>query len=168
MIQRIFLRNAVEQVLHVQGNYRGGILEMAMVFDCNLPLDTVKPLAQETVSALKQQGEIFRNVRLNTIQWKADGVLEKAVTAMPFIQTGSFFSEYEQRMEKKRAELLLEQLKKFYARSKLILILTDGNYRIEDEKLLQESLKPFLGKKIVFLYADTEANTVEISRALKN
>lgn len=164
MLQRIFLRNAVEQVLHVQGNYRGGILEIAMVFDCSLPQQTVKNLAQETVTALKQQGEIFRNVRLNTILWKSDTELQKEITAMPFVQTGAFFAGYEQYSQEKRLELLTAQLKKFYARSKLILILTDGNYRIEDEAQLQESMKPFLAKKLVFLKVDSEQNTVEISR----
>lgn len=153
MLQKILFRNAVERVLHVKGNYRGGILEMAMVFDCNLSKETVKPLAQEAVAALRQQGEVFRNVRLNTIVWESDLEIKKEVSAMAFLQTGAFFDAYEQKMQCKRTELLMEQLKKFYARSKLIIMITDGQNRIEDEELFVQSMKPFLEKKLVMVDA---------------
>ena len=35
-IQEIQLRNQVQRVLHVPGNYNGGPLEMAVVFDTSL------------------------------------------------------------------------------------------------------------------------------------
>ena len=41
-------------------------------------------------------------------------------------------------------------LKKFQARSKLIIVVSDGNYRIEDEKTVQENLSPFLRRKMIY------------------
>ena len=61
---RIQLKNAVEHVLHVQGNYTGGILEMAIVIDRNLPKEEAAQRAKDLVQILKSQNEIFRNVRL--------------------------------------------------------------------------------------------------------
>ena len=62
MLQKIQLRTAVEQVLHIPGNYRGGILEMAIVFDCNLSKQTAMETAKELVNALKQQNELEINI----------------------------------------------------------------------------------------------------------
>ena len=36
MIQLLKMKQGVERILHVPGNYKGGILEMALVIDCNL------------------------------------------------------------------------------------------------------------------------------------
>lgn len=33
-VQNLQLHNQIERVLHVPGNYRGGILEMTVVIDC--------------------------------------------------------------------------------------------------------------------------------------
>lgn len=43
------------------------------------------------------------------------------------------------------------QLKKFYARSKLIIIFSEGKNKIEEKERFRESLKPFLEKKTVFI-----------------
>lgn len=162
MISKILLRNAVEQVLHVPGNYRGGILEMAFVLDCSLEKETVKELAGELAGALKQQSEVFRNVRLNVLQWRSDTEFVGETAAMPLVQMGTYFDSYRSRAQQKHLEFLTEHLKKFYARSKLILVLTDGAYRTGDEKRLSESLKPFLEKKLIFLTAADGA--VKISK----
>ena len=42
LLFKMNLNNAVERVLHVPGNYSGGILEMTLVTDCALPLDYVR------------------------------------------------------------------------------------------------------------------------------
>ena len=164
MLPRIQLRNAVEQVLHVPGNYRGGILEMAIVFDCNLSKQTATEAAKELVTALKQQNELFRNVRLNTIRWQSDSELLKEITPMAYLQMGTFFEEYRQFCEEKTLEILTGQLKKFYARSKLIIVLTDGKFAVRETTELEESLKPFLRKKLIFVKINEESGEMQIER----
>lgn len=164
MLQKIQLRNAVEQVLHVPGNYRGGVLEMAIVFDCNLSKQTATETAKELVNALKQQNELFRNVRLNTIQWRSDHELRKEITPMAHLQLGTFFESYQQKNEDKALEILTGQLKKFYARSKLIIVLTDGKFSVRESAELEESLKPFLGKKLIFVKINEESCETQIER----
>lgn len=164
MLQKIQLRNAVEQVLHIPGNYRGGILEMAIVFDCNLSKQTAMETAKELVNALKQQNELFRNVRLNTIQWRSDSEVLKEITPMAHLQLGTYFEGYQQTDEEKALEILTGQLKKFYARSKLIIVLTDGKFAIREAAELEESLKPFLRKKLIFVKINEESGESQIER----
>lgn len=164
MLQKMKLRSAVEQVLHVPGNYRGGILEMAIVFDCNIEKQTAVETAKELVTALKQQSEVFRNVRLNTIQWRSDSEMIKEITPMAYLQTGTYFEGYEQTAEEKALEILTEQLKKFYARSKLIIVLTDGKAVVREQGKMEESLKPFLGKKLIFIKINKENGEIHIER----
>lgn len=162
MLSKIQLRNAVERVLHVKGNYRGGILEAAVCFDCALPKEIAEETAKELVTALKQQSELFRNVRLNTIQWRSDSELVKDVTPMAYLQTGAYFEGYAQMQEEKALENLTEQLKKFYARSKLIFLLTDGTFTVRDPAKLEEARKPFLEKKLICIKLSEEGNGAEI------
>lgn len=164
MLQKIQLRNAVEQVLHIPGNYRGGILEMAIVFDCNLSEQTAMETAKELVNALKQQNELFRNVHLNTIRWRSDSELLKEITPMAHLQLGTYFGGYQQTDEEKTLEILTGQLKKFYARSKLIIALTDGKFAIRESAELEESLKPFLRKKLIFVKINEESGETQIER----
>ena len=164
MLQKIQLRTAVEQVLHIPGNYRGGILEMAIVFDCNLSKQTAMETAKELVNALKQQNELFRNVRLNTIRWRSDSELLKEITPMAHLQLGTYFEGYQQTGEEKALEILTGQLKKFYARSKLIIALTDGKYTVQEPEILEESLKPFLGKKLILVKVDEESGKTCVFR----
>ena len=168
MLQKMKLRSAVEQVLHAPGNYRGGILEMAIVFDCNISKKTAMETAKELVTTLKQQSEVFRNVRLNTIQWRSDGEMIKEITPMVYLQTGKYFEGYERNQEEKRLEILTEQLKKFYARSKLIIVLTDDKFRVREQVALEESFKPFLKKKLIFIKLDEEIRVVEIERCVNS
>lgn len=164
-VQKLQLKNMVEQVLHVPGNYRGGILEMAMVFDCSLEKEMLESLAGETAGALKRQGEIFRNVRLNTILWKSDEELFMEVTPLPYLMMGTYFQKYEHCPKRKTLEKMTNRLKLFQARSKLIFIFTDGNYVIGNHKALEQSLQPFLGRKLI--YAVCRDGRVEYSRQHK-
>ena len=54
-------------------------------------------------------------------------------------------------MKNKRIDPLFANLKLFQARSKLILLLSDGQFFVEDEEQCMESLKPFLGRKMLLL-----------------
>ena len=168
MLQKMKLRSVVEQVLHVPGNYRGGILEMAIVFDCNIEKQTAIKISKEMVAALKQQSEVFRNVRLNTIQWRSASEMIKEITPMAYLQTGTYFDGYEQIREEKALEVLTEQLKKFYARSKLIIVLTDGKIMVREQGKLEKSLKPFLVKKLIYIKINKEKDEIQIERWWKN
>lgn len=150
-VMKLKCMNLVEQVLHVPGNYSGGILEMAIVFDGSLEKETVRGLTGDLIKALKSHSQVFRNVRLNTIIWKGSETLIKEVTPMPVLQMGRFFDSWETIKDEKSFDELARQLKLFYARSKLILVLTAGDFVISDEAATDRSMKPFLEKKIIFI-----------------
>lgn len=84
-----------EQVLHVPGNYQGNILEMAMVFDGCLPPKWLAETAGGLIGILRGRSEIFRNVRLNTLYWKAEGEIQKEITPMSVLQLGRYFEDKE-------------------------------------------------------------------------
>lgn len=151
LIERKQFKNAVERVLHVQGNYMGGILEMAVVIDRNLSKENAAERAAELAGLLKSQSEIFRNVRLNTILWQGDEVFTGQVTPLALLQMGRFFDNYESICTCKSWDGLLALLKKFYARSKLILVLSDAEFSVTDKETAKESLQPFLHKKLILL-----------------
>lgn len=162
-IERMQIKNAVERVLHVPGNYNGGILEMAMVFDGNLVGEVVKQLGKDITALLKSHSEIFRNVRLNGIRWMSDEEMINEVTSLPHLQMGRYFETYEHRNDEKHMEILAAYLKKFYARSKIIILFTDGNSRIEDLALYKESMHPFLYRKLIVVECCVE-NAVGTNR----
>lgn len=161
LIERKQFKNAVERVLHTQGNYMGGILEMAVVIDMNLPKETAAKRAAELAGLLKSQSEIFRNVRLNTVLWQGDEGFTGQVTPLALLQMGSFLDDYESVSTLKSWDGLLALLKKFYARSKLILVLSDADFTVKEKETAKESLQPFLHKKLILLsgtaiYSGTE------------
>ena len=151
MIQLMKMKQSVERILHVPGNYKGGILEMALIIDCNLSKDTAQTSVQTIIKALKSHSEVFRNVRLNVIWWKTDEQIVTEVTPMSVMQMGTPFETYEKCAAQKRIDQLFANLKIFQARSKLILLLSDGDFSIENEEGCMESLKPFLGRKMLLL-----------------
>jgi hypothetical protein len=151
MIQLLKMKQGVERILHVPGNYKGGILEMALVIDCNLDKQTAKERVQAMVKALKSHSETFRNVRLNVIWWKTDEEIVTEVMPMAVLQIGTPFESYEKMAAQKRIDGLFANLKLFQARSKLILLLSDGEFGIEQEENCMESLKPFLGRKMLLM-----------------
>lgn len=158
-VERMQIKNAVERVLHVPGNFSGGTLEMAMAFDCNLPKEYIQQMGKDIAALLKSHSEVFRNVRVNGIRWEEDEVFIKELTSLPHLQMGRYFDEYECVKHCKRLELLTAQLKKFYARSKIILLFTDGNYRIEDAALYKESIHPFLYRKLIVVQCAGQQET---------
>ena len=91
--KKMQLKREVERVLHVKGNFKGGILEMAIVFDAALPLEEAKELAKEIAQILKTIDEIFKNVRLNVIYAKTNRDLETTVTSLSILQLGTYFSD---------------------------------------------------------------------------
>ena len=157
-VQKLQLRNEVQRVLHVPGNYTGGILEMAIIIDHCLTKEQVKETVKEIVQTLKQTDQVFRNVRLNVIDWYSDDHFEKNVKGMPMLMMDSYYEDYQQQEDgEKHLEILAAQLKKFYARSKLILLISNHNYQIEDEVMLHTEMKPFLHRKLILI----EENGIE-------
>ncbi|MCI8925429.1 MAG: hypothetical protein HFI45_15785 [Lachnospiraceae bacterium] len=154
LLVKMNLKNAVERVLHVPGNYTGGVLEMTLVVDCGLPDQYVRDFAGEIAGILRMHSEVFRNVRMNLLLWKSDREMENKVIPLSFLQTSGCFEDYRQRRENKKLEQLAAQLKSFHARSKLILVLIDQEFFIEDEQALIQNMKPFLGKKSLFFLKD--------------
>ena len=151
MIQLLKMKQGVERILHVPGNYKGGILEMALIVDCSLEKEDAKNCVQTMIKALKSHSETFRNVRLNVVWWKSDENIVTEVTPMTVLQMGTPFEAYEQSCEKKHIDVLFRNLKMFQARSKLILLLSDGRFTIVSEEECMGSLKPFLGRKMLLL-----------------
>jgi len=163
MIQLLKIKQGVERILHVPGNYRGGILEMAMVIDCNLGKESAMESAKVILKTLKSHSETFRNVRFNVIWWKSDEEIITEVIPMPVMQLGTPFEKYKQKNVLKKIDCLLEKLKLFQARSKVILVLSDGKFSLRDEERCMENLKPFLGRKMLFLLEHTSAQLETLS-----
>lgn len=59
-------------------------------------------------------------------------------------------------------------MKLFYARSKVILLLTDGNYIVKDEKAVSEALNPFLKRKLVLIERGEKEENAEKLKELRN
>ncbi|MDO4303203.1 MAG: hypothetical protein Q4D94_04755 [Bacillota bacterium] len=154
VIEKKDLNNAVERVLHVKGNYTGGILEMTLVIDAGLPREYVASMAADIASTLRAHSEVFRNVRLNLLLFKSDWELENKVIPFSFLQMGSCFEDYRQVLGERSLDALTAALKLFHARSKLILVLSRERFSIRDEEAVAQNMKPFLGKKSLFLFMD--------------
>ena len=150
IIMKQKVRQEVERVLHVPGNFTKDILEMALVIDCSLSTEEAGESIRELLGTLKKQSEVFRNVRLNAVKWLDDGHIENQVTSAAVMQLGRYFEDYKQNICVKSMVKLTGYLKKFQARSKLIIVVSDGNYKIEDEKTVQENLSPFLRRKMIY------------------
>ena len=155
-IQLLQIKNAIKRVLYVPGNYTGGILEMAIVADYAIPKEELAENIKQIANALKRQDETFRNVRLNLIKWVSDRCIIKEVSSLTVLQMGRGLEEYEkyadlEEKSEKTVDELFRQLKLFYARSKVILVITGGDYKIAEESAVKACLQPFLGRKMVFV-----------------
>lgn len=153
-LTKMSLKNGVERVLHVPGNYTGGILEMTLVVDCSLPETYVRELASDIAGTLRMHSEVFRNVRMNLLLWRSDGEMENKVIPISFLQTSGCFAGYREEKQIKRLEMLAGKLKLFHARSKLILVVADQKVCVEDWQTLSQNMKPFLEKKSLFFLKD--------------
>ena len=163
-VERMQFKNKVQMVLHAPGGpladaAHGGpksgtgspVLEMTLIFDCSLSKEEASLAGKEIITVLKQTHEIFRNVRLNAVRWISDEQCRREVTAAPILQMGRYFADYEQDIQCKRLEELTAYLKKYDARSRLLILVTDGEYIIEDKELLNKQLNPFLYRKLLLL-----------------
>ena len=159
-------KNTVERILHVRGNYNGGILEMAVVLDHNVEREIVQELVPELFRTLKMHSEVFRNVRLNVVQWESDEVITNQVTPMSMAGLSSFYKEYQCQQTQKDWMKLIAYLKMFQARSKLIILITtssDSYDEVDKEQnsgslpeRLKIAMQPFLDKKLMQVIVDKE------------
>ena len=149
-------KNTVERILHVPGNYAGGILEMTVVIDGALEREKVSTYVPELLGSLKRHSEVFRNVRLNVVEWKSDEQITTEVRPMSVVMCQSFFSEYEKCDAKKHLEKLVAYLKLYHARAKLIILVTDGRYLVECEEEVELAMRPFLDKKLMQIVLDKD------------
>lgn len=179
-VQKLKIKNTIMRMLHApggpywnEGGRNGGAsrqagssgqmpvskkqtppLEMTLIFDCAMDTDTARSKGSELSAVLKTADEIFRNVRVNAVQWKSDEDISQEVTALPMLLMGRYFDSYEQKKSEKRLEVLMDYLKKFHARSRLLILLTEGEYQIADEAQLLANIKPFLYRKLLILNKD--------------
>lgn len=143
------IKDQIQRILHAPGNYTGGILEFAIVLDYHADKQSLMRFASELVKILKSTDKIFLNARLNLIKWIKDEKIIKEVSAMGILQMGRCFEDYEQGDADKIYDILTGQLKKFYARSKLIILVTDNSFVIKDLQAVNENLNPFLHRKLM-------------------
>lgn len=139
----------VDAILHVPGNYRGGNLEMTIVIDTSLERTDFGETVAAVARALKRGNEIFRNVRLNLVLWGKEMTVD--VVPMAMLMTGGAFRDYQCCPLKKRYEELFAYLKKFHARSKVVLVFTDGQNEVSDMQAAREALTPFLKSKLLLV-----------------
>lgn len=184
-VKNLQLHNQIERVLHVQGNYRGGILEMAIVVDRTYEKEAIRTLCADLITSCKKQSDVFRNIRLNMVLWGRKEIRTETAAAA-YVQMGTFFDAYEaeeatlpgaagqkQGARREKAELeesqsvteILEYLKKFHARSKLILLLTPDRekfYHVPDVERLRQALSPFLKQKLILVYPEEMESGIKL------
>lgn len=141
--------NKVEMILHSPCNLPNKMLEMTVVLDQNLSLDTVKEIVPDLLKTLKRHSEVFANVRLNMVRWLDDNCINNQVVPMSMAMISSHYDDYVKHITVKRYDKLMEKLKLFHARSKLIIVVTDEKYDIGDEEELRKIMQPFLYRKVM-------------------
>lgn len=148
------LNQMVERILHVPGNFSGGILEMTIIFDKKMDQETARNLGKSIALGLKKHSEVFRNVRLNVVQWGTDDEISNEVLPLMQLTMESFYEKWKwnQGASDKHLSGLAEYLKLFHARSKVVLLITGENFiyreNEEDAARLKKAMEPFLGKKL--------------------
>lgn len=144
-------KDTVERILHVPGNYRGGILEMAVIVDSRMQKEEVREILPQLLKALKQHGRIFQNVRFNYILWHGQK-LQTKVCPMMQAMTDGFYQEYEKaEAEDKDFGQLIDKLKLFQARAKLVILLTGEKEPFWKDEDIQKRMQPFLDKKMMII-----------------
>lgn len=173
-VEKLRFKNAALLVLHAPGGplcaqngnalrgnadmpgHPGGKkpLEMTLVFDSVLTEGEARAAGADIISALKGADEIFRNVRCNVVWWRSDDEIIHEVAAAPMIQMGRCFDGWKERQGEKRVELLFADLKKFEARSRLLVVAAGQGYVTGDQELQRAALNPFLYRRLLFLEKD--------------
>ena len=149
--------NDVEHVLHVPGNLAGSHLsEMAVILDYKLSLEQLKSISADMAAVLKRKGDVFRNIRLNVVKWISDEQIITQNVPLSLLGIGRGFEDYDKmsHTSDKNIEVLAGRLKLFHARSKLMILISDGRWQVKSQEELQQNLQPFLHKKWIWLDAN--------------
>lgn len=153
-VQMKLFMNDVERVLHAPGNLQGGkLVEMAVVLDYKLPPEQLAGISRDIVSALKKKGDLFQNVRLNVVKWITDEQIVTEVLPLSMLGIGRGFEDYgnKSHTEDKAIEVLAGQLKLFHARSRLVILVSDGQWQVHNQEVWKSNLQPFLHKKWIWV-----------------
>lgn len=153
-----------DAILHIPGNYRGGNLEMTIVIDTSLELKSFTEAVAAVVRSLKRESEIFRNVRLDLVFWGRETRMQ--VTSMAMLLTGGAYDGYKCDPHKKYYEELFAYLKKFHARSKVILVFVDDQNEVFDREAAREALSPFLKNKLLLISEQIVSGTEFMLRCM--
>ena len=153
-----------DAILHIPGNYRGGNLEMTFVTDTSLELKSFTEAVAAVVRSLKRESEIFRNVRLDLVFWGRETRMQ--VTSMAMLLTGGAYDGYKCDPHKKYYEELFAYLKKFHARSKVILVFADEQNEVFDREAAREALSPFLKNKLLLISEQIVSGTEFMLRCM--
>lgn len=156
-LEALQIAKKVDAILHVPGNYRGGNLEMTIVIDTSLQREEFQDAVAGVVRALKRSNEIFRNVRLNLVIWGPE--ISTEVVPMAMLMTDGAFSEYVCSPCKKCYEKLFDYLKRFHARSKVVLVFAAEGNEIKDRQAAKEALSPFLKNKLLVISGQVISGT---------
>lgn len=151
--------NKVEMILHSPCNIPSKMFEMTVVLDRNLAKDVAMEIVPHLLKVLKRHSEVFANVRLNMVKWESDEIIDNEIIPMSMAMISSCYTEYEQVETIKSYQTLMQNLKLFHARSKLIIVVTDGNYETGDETELKKLMQPFLYRKVMNVVV---TDTIEI------
>lgn len=141
--------NKVEMILHSPCNIPNKMFEMTVVLDHNLSKDEVKETVPHLLKTLKRHSDVFANVRLNVVRWVDDENISNKVMPMSMAMISSQYEDYESKQVAKSYQKLMQNLKLFHARSKLVIVVTDGKYEIDDEEELRKIMQPFLYRKVM-------------------
>lgn len=141
--------NKVEMILHSPCNIPNKTFEMTVVLDQNLSKDVVVEAVPHLLKVLKRHSDVFSNVRLNMVKWEADGKIDNQIIPMSMAMISSHYTDYAQKICVKSYLHLMQNLKLFHARSKLIIVVTDGTYEKGDEAELKKLMQPFLYRKVM-------------------
>lgn len=148
-------KQQIEYIMHVRGNVTKELTEMAVIVDCSMPEEKARDSVKWIAATLKRMGESFNNVRLNLVQWRTDGNIECIAEPLIAATFARGLEDYCRIEEEKHLEPLLEYLRKFQARSKIVILVTEGKYGIQDKEEAVKLLFPFLGKKML-IFSDKE------------
>lgn len=141
--------NKVEMILHSPCNIPSKMFEMTLVLDKNLSKEVVVEIVPHLLKILKRHSEVFSNVRLNMVNWIDDCHIENQIIPMAMAMLSSRYDEYDKKATVKSYQGLMQNLKLFHARSKLIIVVTDGRYDVGDEEELRKIMQPFLYRKVM-------------------
>lgn len=142
---------------------------MAVVIDCQTANSATGEIIKDYLATLKKHSEIFSNVRMNLVLWESKEQITTIVSSMAMLQIGRGIPDFTDATNtvsipteavstvrnSNDISYILTYLKTFHARSKLILLFTNGHYVLEDSEEKTFCLQPFLGRKLLILCGNT-------------